>query len=106
MMIHPSAFASLACACALLGCAAPYKAVVIVPVPKPSSVKSPTATTEAVAKPSAEDGLRTGNLLALPTDTEYRATNPALPKTGAGTGTVIVSPPSPPKSKPPAAPGE
>ena len=36
----------------------------------------------------------------MPRDTEYRATNPALPKTDTGAGTVIVNPPSAPKPKP------
>ena len=77
----------------------------MVRVPDPS-VKVPGATNliaaneSPVSKVPGDDGLRTGNLLGLPKDTEYRATNPALPKPTASGGAVIVSPPSAPKSKP------
>ena len=101
MLTHPSSLAVLACACALAGCAAPRKGVVIVPVPPhPSSVIVQNTSIEPAPKPSPGDGLRTGDLLGLPKDTEYRATNPALPKAGPSAGTVIVTPPSPPKPKP------
>ena len=114
MPIQPSslaALAALACACALVGCAAPRKALVMVRVPDPSAkvpaaANSAVASTEAVPKVSHDDGLRTGDLLGLPHDTEYRATNPALPKTNVGAGAVIVNPPSAPKPKPPGKPEE
>jgi len=103
MMSLRSSFAALACACALASCAAPRKALVMARVPEPS-VKAETgpalAASDPVSKPLHDDGFRTGDLLGLPKDTEYRATNPALPKANAGAGTVIVTPPSAPKPKP------
>lgn len=106
-MIRPAfRLAALACACALAGCAAPRKALVMTRVPEPAD-KAPgvaTAAPEPVAGASHDDGLRTGDLLGLPKDTEYRATNSALPKANAGASTVIVTPPSPPKAKPSAKP--
>ena len=64
-------------------------------------VKVETADSPPAPKAVPDDGFRTGNLLVLPKDTEYRATNPALPKTTPGAGAVIITPPSPPKPKPP-----
>ncbi|KAB2642748.1 MAG: hypothetical protein DVB26_01695 [Verrucomicrobia bacterium] len=62
----------------------------------------PAATsTESQPKPPDDDGLRTGDLLVMPKDGEYRATHPVLPKVDAGAGTVIVTPPSAAKPRPP-----
>jgi len=77
------------------------------PTPSAVSTDSPaTAPPDTISKPLADDGLRTGDLLVMPRDTEYRATNPGLPKSDAGAGTVIVSPPSAPKPRPPGKPEE
>ena len=101
MMIQPSTLAACACACTLVGCAVFKKAHVVVPPPPPAVPTEAVAVpAESVPKPTADDGLRTGDLLVMPRDTEYRATNPALPKTDTGAGTVIVNPPSAPKPKP------
>ncbi|MEI7908164.1 MAG: hypothetical protein WCK77_00880 [Verrucomicrobiota bacterium] len=107
MTFHRSSLVGLACACALAGCAAPKKALVIerAPVPAVKTGDDPAAT-EALSKPAHDDGFRTGDLLVLPKDTEYRATNPRLPTVNAGGGTVIVNPPSAPKPKPQGKPEE
>jgi len=75
-------------------------------VPSAANSANSAVAAEPVPKASHEDGLRTGDLLGLPHDTEYRATNPALPKTNVGAGAVIVMPPSAPKPKPPSKPEE
>lgn len=99
MTIQPSFLAALACVATLAACAAPKKATVVNPTPK-EPAKTETAASPQVAKAMPDDGLRTGDLLALPKDTEYHATNSAAPGSGPGAGTVVVSPPSPPKPKP------
>jgi hypothetical protein len=104
-MIRNSHLVILACACALGGCAVP-KATVVEPGPKPPSPTAAATAAARVATPASDDGLRTGDLLVLPKDTEYRATNPALPAPNSGAGTVIVTPPSAPKPKPQAQPEE
>ena len=101
MMIRPPTLAAVACACALAGCASFKKGHSATPPPTPApTADTPSAPPEPIPKPPVDDGLRTGNLLVMPRDTEYRATHPDLPKANAGTGTVIVTPPSSPKSKP------
>ena len=103
-MKNPSSvLVAIACTCALTGCAV-FKKAQVAAVPPTSAAPADSAAaapTEALPKPPDEDGLRTGDLLVMPRDTEYRATNPALPKTDASAGTVIVTPPSAPKPRPP-----
>ena len=99
MLIHPSSVVALACAGALFGCAAPKIAAIVEQTSKPPA-KVESADTQRVVKLAPDDSLRTGDLLVLPKDTEYRASAPALPKSSSGAGTVIVNPPSQPKPKP------
>jgi hypothetical protein len=91
MTFSRSSLAAIACTCSLIGCAAPKPAVV--EEPKAPSVKAETDKIDPAPKLPADDGLRTGDLLVLPKETEYQATNPALPKSNSGTGAVIVNPP-------------
>jgi hypothetical protein len=98
MTIPRSSLAAIACT--LIGCAAPKPAVV--EEPKAPSVKAETDKIDPAPKLPADD-FRTGDLLVLPKETEYRATNPTLPKSNSGPGAVIVTPP---KSKPEGKPGE
>lgn len=98
MTIPRSSLAAIACTCTLIGCAAPKPAVV--EEPKKPGVKADADKVDPAPKLPADD-LRTGDLLVLPKDTEYRATNPTLPKSNSSPGTVIVTPPKPkPEGKP------
>ena len=98
MAFHPSSFAVIVWSCVLVGCAAPRAVGVL--EPKASAPEKPEIVTLAAApKPVPDDGFRTGNLLELPKETEYRPTNPSLPKSNSSAGTVIVNPPNPPKTK-------
>jgi len=46
-----------------------------------------------------DDGIRMPEMLNMPSDGEFRATNPALPKTSGETGAVISRPPTDPPSR-------
>jgi hypothetical protein len=97
MKLRHSAILLLACACGLIGCAAPK-------APDTDTPATPAPKTEVATVPTPptvpDDGLRIGNLTELPKDTEYRPTNPpATAETRPGT-TVIVTPPPVPKPRP------
>ena len=97
MKFRHSAIVHVACACALIGCAAPHAPdtdTPAAPTPKPEIATVPAPSTVP------DDGLRIGNLTDLPKDTEYRPTNPPA---SAGTrpgAAVIVTPPPVPKPRP------
>jgi hypothetical protein len=92
MVLHHPSLAAIACACTLAGCAAP-KAVVL-KAPTPNTHKAATTSIDATPIQKPDDGLRTGDLLVLPRDNEYRTTQPSPPDPNAGT--VIVNPPTSP----------
>ena len=96
MKLRHSAIAHVVCACALIGCAAPKT-----PVAEPTKTAPPQepAKTEP-DKPLVDDGLRVGNLMTLPKDTETRATNPTPAVRNPGGAAVVVTPPTPPAPKP------
>ena len=73
----------------LAGCAAPKADVV--EEPKAKSERKP-ATEEVSETKLPDHGLRVGNMLELPKDGEFRATNPNAARSGTGGGAVIVSP--------------
>ncbi|MEX1049287.1 MAG: hypothetical protein WED15_07145 [Akkermansiaceae bacterium] len=59
-----------------------------------------TATPEPGAKrPRESAGFRMSNMLELPTDGEFRATNPSLPRSGAAASPVFARPPTDPPSR-------
>ncbi len=95
MVLYHPFLASVAGALLLVGCATP-KATVVVEPTRPAD-KVETTSRIPAPKPAPDDGFRTGNLLELPKETEYRPTNPSLPKSNTHAGTVIVSPPNSPK---------
>ena len=81
---------------ALVSCAAP-KAIVIEGPPTPTKVvKAPAilAAPTPVA-PMPDDGLRMPDMLALPAESEFRASNPAATKVSNDAGAVIARPPKP-----------
>lgn len=106
MMNATSALAAIACVCGLTGCALMKKTPVAAPPPTSAVPEGVATAPEVITKPLEDDGFRTGDLLVMPRETEYRATNPALPKAEAGAGTVIVTPPSAPKTRPTGKPEE
>lgn len=46
-----------------------------------------------------DDGLRMGDQLAMPKDTDFRATNPTSPRNSGDSGAVIARPPTDPPSR-------
>lgn len=81
---------------------------------KPEAAPSPTASEEkkdpvpvvdepSVMLPGEDDGIRMPDMLALPGEGEFRATNPSLPQPGNESGAVISRPPTDPpeRIKPP-----
>lgn len=87
---------------ALASCAAP-KAVVVAAAPlekkKEPKVPEPVAP-DPLLPGLPNDGIRGGDtMLALPGEGDFRATNPALPKPGGGSGAVISRPPTDPPSR-------
>ena len=96
MQPHPSSLAALVCACTLVGCIAPKATVV-----RDAGAITPAADSAApTPTPPPDDGFRTGELLVLPKDTEYRPTRSTPLQPDSNSGTVIVNPPtSPPPGK-------
>ena len=88
----------------LVSCAAP-KAVVVeaAPAPKEKKVEAP-AVVEAPMPPDENDGLRglDNSMLALPDESEFRATVPTMPNNPTNANPVISRPPTdpPPRPKP------
>lgn len=95
--------------CALFGVAlaavscVPPRATVVAPAPvvKTKERKAVEPSTAAVPElPTMPDeGIRMPDMLGLPTDGDFQATSPVLPRTGPGTGSVISRPPTDPPSR-------
>ena len=87
-----------------LASCAPPKAIVNTAAPpvagkvgkKPEVV---VAAEPAVPELPKDDGIRMQNMLDLPTDGDFRATNPAAPGIRGESGTVISRPPTDPPSR-------
>ncbi len=91
----------LGMALALVACRAPKPAVPEKPpVPAPAEVKPPEPVLPAGGPvPLPNDGIRMGNMLELPSDNEFRSTNPNLTKPTTNPGPVIARPPTDPPSR-------
>lgn len=109
-MVNQKSILSAFAAMILASCAAP-KAVVVEAAPAPKN-EAPVPEVAAVApqvpamKP--DDGLRMPDMLALPSESEFRATGASpVPKSPAESA-VISRPPTepPPRVKPPAPAGD
>jgi hypothetical protein len=89
----------------LASCAAPKTAVVEqAPAPKNDKAAPEPVAPEPELAAFPDEGLRLPEMLDLPTDGEFRATNPPVSRTGSEAGAVISRPPTDPPSrvKPPA----
>jgi len=91
----------LAPALVLCSCAIPK--AIIVELPKTAKT-DPSATSPALADPNLpalpDDGIRLPDMLAMPGDSEFRATAPNVPKGGPDASAVISRPPTDPPSRP------
>lgn len=95
--------------CALLGIAlasascVPPKAVVVSPAPVVKSKEKKAAEPSFASVPELptmpDEGIRMPDMLDLPTDGDFQATSPGLPRTTTGTGSVISRPPTDPPSR-------
>jgi hypothetical protein len=104
MICNSSVYRCLAAACLVLaGCVAPKADVV--EEPKPKTVPKTTAEAPAEIKPP-DSPLRIGNMLGLPKESEFRATNPGAANPEPGGSAVIVSPTTKPANPPKPAPKE
>jgi hypothetical protein len=95
MKLRHSANLTVACACALLGCAAPNT-----PVEDPATKDTPKpeiSNTEDPPPAIPVDGLRVGILTELPKETQFRSTIPLPLAPNPGGSAVIVTPPPVPK---------
>lgn len=96
LLLVSSAFVVVLASCA------PPKAIVIAEAPTQKKV---TPKVEEPVVPDLpltglpDDGIRMPEMLGLPGDGEFRATNPSLPKTVGDTGAVISRPPTDPPSR-------
>lgn len=83
----------------VLGACTPPKADVTAPAPvvKKEEPKVPETPLEPMLPLPPDDIPMPDNMLAMPTDRDFRATNPILPKTGPEG--VIVRPPTDPPSR-------
>ncbi|MES2657484.1 MAG: hypothetical protein V4689_02640 [Verrucomicrobiota bacterium] len=101
-------FALLGLAMAVVSCAAP-KADVVAEKPvekKEEKIPEPVAQEPELPALPSEDAPRLPGMLDLPSDSDFRASNPVLPRTGAG-GVAIRPPTDPPsRVKPPEKPAE
>jgi hypothetical protein len=102
--------ARLAPVLALFSCAVP-KAILVqeAPTGKKGEVAEIPAVPEPLIPNGPNDGIREApGMLDLPSEAEFRATNPIAPKTTPETGTVTVRPPTdpPPRPKPKPKDGE
>lgn len=59
----------------------------------------PAVEEPAVMLPVEDSGIRMPDMLALPSEGEFRATNPSLPVPGSEPGAVISRPPTDPPSR-------
>lgn len=88
-------------ALALFSCAAPKATVVAeAPVKKKEQKAPEPVVAEPEMPPLPNDEIRLpSQMLDLPDDGAFRASNPQLPQTGSGSGAVIVRPPTDPPSR-------
>ncbi len=96
-----TAYAFLGLALGLGSCAAP-KAIVIAAAPtaKKEEKKAPEPIVSGPLVPGLpNDGIRMPDMLAMPNEGEFRATNPTSPKTSGESGAVTVRPPTDPPSR-------
>lgn len=92
-----SIFALLGVAFALGGCTPP-KPEVVAPAPvEKKEPKAPEPPVEPLPPVMPSDEIPMPDMLTMPTDRDFRATNPILPKTGPEG--VIVRPPTDPPSR-------
>lgn len=87
-----------------LASCAPPKAVVITAGPTVAGKVEKKPEAEVAAEPAVpelpqDDGIRMPNMLDLPSDGDFRATNPAAPGIRGESGTVISRPPTDPPSR-------
>ncbi len=95
---HPT-YALLGVTLALAACAPPKAIVVVLPV-KSGEKKAPEAVVAEAPLPGLpNDGIRVPDLLNMPGDGDFRATNPTAPKSGTDAGTVISRPPTDPPAR-------
>ena len=93
----------------LPSCAVPKAALAAPPTPKslPPVEKIPEPNVSETPALPVDEGYRMPDMLGMPSDGEFRASNPALPKLSSEAGAVISRPPMDPpsrvKSKVPAA---
>jgi hypothetical protein len=88
----------------VVGSCAPPKALVIeeAPVQQKKVVEpkvEPVAVPELPVTGLPDDGIRMPEMLNMPGEGEFRATNPALPKLPGEAGAVISRPPTDPPSR-------
>lgn len=101
-MIKPTfaTFARLAPVLALFSCAAP-KDPVIEPAAAPETKAAPKKVAASQpALPPPDDGLRLPDMVTMPDEGEFRATNPDLPGKLPNSGPAISRPPTDPPSRP------
>jgi len=92
-----TSLARIAPVLAVLACA-PNKAVVVEAAP--ATRKKPAAADSPLALPDLpDDGIRLPDMLAMPGDTEFRATRPNTSRVGPD-GAVVARPPTDPPSRP------
>ncbi len=88
---------------ATLASCAPPKAAVVAPPPVAlkKEQKSPAAvvSAEPAVPELPDDGIRMPDMLDLPSDGDFRATNPAAPVNRSESGAVISRPPTDPPSR-------
>ena len=93
--------ARLAPVMALFSCAAPKATVVELPAqPKKEVAAVEPEISEPAAPSLANDGIRLPDMMTLPKDDEFRATNPGQSSPTADSGAVIARPPLEPPSRP------
>jgi hypothetical protein len=98
--------ARLAPTLALFSCAAPKAPVVEPPSAAKKEAVAEPKESDAPPLPLPDDGIRLPNMETMPTEAEFRATNPDQSSPDAGTGAVIARPPTDPPSRPKPTEGE
>ncbi len=89
--------ALLGVALALASCAAPKAVSVEQAVPKKEEKLPEPVLEEMVALP--DDGMRMPDMVGMPSDGDFRSTNPVGQKSSSGSGAVISRPPTDPPSR-------
>lgn len=81
----------------LASCAAPKAAVIEAPPVPKKVVKAPQTLAQVPQpQPVINEGLRMPDMLAMPSESEFRASNPAASRVANEAGAVIARPPRPP----------